>query len=273
MCVCKCKHKHTNIYLCCRYACLFTHLSSCAVLLVHWVPSAQALFYYIWHVPFISRLISKWKEACVSCLRLSFCQSGQGYELLMCFMKISHQVKERVLLMNISPWLASRAFSQIGMLQMHPSEEKIQEWVQETNLLGPGSLQPVAHRAISNFLPPGWQAQLTLCCQGTPLSLAVRREDPHSQLRWVPGLREDPLPLPSPLSVSRTHVLFPCVRKFPTVTLSLSLLPGPHASASASVSGLRYNYGLLCSHPHCLSKVPRFKHSCKSVSQSHGASN
>lgn len=74
-------------------------------------------------------------------------------------------------------------------------------------------------------------------------------------------------------SVSRTHVLFPCVRKFPTVPLPLSLLPGPHASASASVSGLCYNYGLLCSHPHRLSKIPHFRLSCKSVSQSHSASN
>lgn len=76
-----------------------------------------------------------------------------------------------------------------------------------------------------------------------------------------------------PHSVSRTHVLFPCVRKFPTVPLPLSLLPGPHASASASVSGLCYNYGLLCSHPHRLSKIPHFRRSCKSVSQSHSASN
>lgn len=91
-------------------------------------------------------------------------------------------------------------------------------------------------------------------------------EDAHSQLWLLTGLRGGPLPLPSPLAFFRTHVLFPCVRKFPTVPFLLSLLPGPHASASASVSGLCYNYGLLCFHPHRVSETPHFRHSCKCVS-------
>jgi len=53
----------------------------------------------------------------------------------------------------------------------------------------------------------------------------VRREDPHSQLRLLPGLREDPLPLTSLLSV----LGYTCVREFPTVPLcSASLLAHMH---------------------------------------------
>lgn len=81
------------------------------------------------------------------------------------------------------------------------------------------------------------------------------------------------------LSPCHPHSQFPGPTRFspvsgcsPLSSLLLGLLPGPRASAPACVSGLCYNYSLLCSHPHRLSKIPRFRRSCKSVSQSHGAS-
>lgn len=106
-------------------------------------------------------------------------------------------------------------------------------------------------------------AQLSVCSQETPLSLTGRREDTYSQ----EGSQRRKSPPCPPFSVSRALLLLPCTRKSPT--MPVSLLPGPHAPASAYVPGLCYNYGLL----HCLSKIPHFRRSCKSVLQSHSASN
>lgn len=68
-------------------------------------PSASCPVFMWQHLAHAShfRLISKRKEADISCLCLFVRAGKEGYEVLKSFMKINHQVKERALLMNLSP--------------------------------------------------------------------------------------------------------------------------------------------------------------------------
>lgn len=99
-----------------------------------------------------------------------------------------------------------------------------------------GARLPPAHfpRSHPQLAPTSLAAQLSLCSQGAPLSVTGRRENPHSQQRT----QRRKCPSCPPLSASRE--LLSCIRKFPTIPISL--LAGP--PAPACVSGLSYNYSL-----------------------------
>lgn len=150
-----------------------------------------------------------------SYFRLSFCQSGQGYEVLICFMKISHQVKERVLLMNLSSWLASRACSQIRDAANALMAGKDLGGSPRYKSLGIRLPSAIAHESHIWPSPIRLTTQLTLYCQGTPLTLGSEEGRSSFSTQVAPRSQRRSSPSAIPTLSFQDTCAFPLCQEVP----------------------------------------------------------